>query len=338
MWALFSFEILESIEGEFDLKKIILVLASLTLVACSNENSQPDEPKAKKVAVESQGHDYNYDVVTSATTTTFGTHPEAKYTKEEKEARMFWSVQPPTGLIKGHYYKNESEFDGGNRGILELVTDDDGKLIHVEFNEMASANYYEPKYANASKRLSDYAFFQASNTRTDDTLVTWVNGITFLEGQMLAENRLDGNFETVKGSSTSARNGMMPLAAEMKDWVKKPFGFYYYGIAEPLGNGLTARLQVVTEDGKLVSVKYDEIFADQKQEITDPNLQAFYRQSKYFSLDYGKETANSFVKFADGIEKQVLKTQDLLDVPKQDTESFRNYEKLAQKIHVEMGK
>ncbi|MBC1603176.1 hypothetical protein [Paenilisteria rocourtiae] len=318
------------------MKKIMLILTSLTLVACSNENSQ--EPKAKKVSVESQGHNYNYDVVTSATTTTFGTHPEAKFTPAEKEARMFWSVQPPIGIIQGHYYKNERDFDGGNHGILELVTDNDGKLIHVEFNELAASNYYEPKYANASKRLSDYAFFQAENTRTDDTLVTWVNGVTFLEGQMLAENRLDGNFKTVKGSSTSARNGMMPLAEEMKEWVKKPFGFYYYGIAEPLGNGLTARLQVVTEEDKIISVKYDEIFADKKQDISDSKLQTFYRQSKYYSLDYGKETANAFVKFADGIEKQVLKTQNLLNIPKQDSEDFHNYEKLARKLQAEINK
>lgn len=327
-------------KGETDLKKLIcIVFSSLLLAACSNENSHLEtatEPKAKKITVQTKAHEYNYDVVTSATTTTFGTNPEPKWTPEQKEAKMFWSVQPPTGIIKGNYYKNERQFDGGNKGILELVTDDNGKLIHVEFNELASATYYESKYANASKRLSDYAFFQATNARTDDTLVTWVNGITFLEGQMLAENRLDGNFQTVKGSSTSARNGMMPLAAEMKDWVKKPFGFYYYGIAEPLGNGLTARLQVVTENEEIISAKYDEIFADQKVEITDSALQSLYRQSKYYSLDYETMTGDDFVAFADGLEKHVLQSQDLLDIPKQDLASFRNYEKVATKLSAEI--
>ncbi|MBC2021047.1 hypothetical protein HCA81_08295 [Listeria booriae] len=322
------------------MKKLILGLfAALVLVGCSNENSKAEpanEPKAKKKVVQEDGHDYQYDVVTSATTSTFGTKPDAKLTPEQKEKQMFWSVQPPIGVVKGHYYKNESLFDGGNKGILELVTDDDGKLIHVEFNEFASENYYESKYANASKRLSDYAFFQATNTRTDDTLVTWVNGITFLEGQMLQENRLDGNFETVKGSSNSARNGMMPLAAAMKDWVKKPFGFYYYGIAEPLGNGSTARLQVVTKDGKMTQVAYDEIFADRKTDITDTSLQNFYRQSKYYSLDYERETGDHFVETVDKITNQALKSQDLLRVEKQDSETYTNYMRLAEKLQTEM--
>lgn len=322
------------------MKRLILGLfAALVLVGCSNENSKAEpanEPKAKKAIVQKDGHDYQYDVVTSATTSTFGTNPDAKLTPEQKEKQMYWSVQPPIGIVKGHYYKNEGLFDGGNKGILELVTNDNGKLIHVEFNEFASENYYEPKYANASKRLSDYAFFQATNTRTDDTLVTWVNGITFLEDQMLQENRLDGNFETVKGSSNSARNGMMPLAAAMKDWVKKPFGFYYYGIAEPLGNGITARLQVVTKDGKMTQVAYDEIFADTKADIADASLQNFYRQSKYYSLDYERETGDHFVETVDKITHNALKSQDLLHIEKQDSETYKNYIHLAEKLQTEM--
>ena len=39
-----------------------------------------------------------------ATQTTFGTTPPAKYTPEEKE-KMFWSNQPPLGLMTGNYYK-----------------------------------------------------------------------------------------------------------------------------------------------------------------------------------------------------------------------------------------
>lgn len=166
--------------------------------------------------------------------------------------------------------------------------------------------------------------------------MTWVNGITFLEDQMLQENRLDGNFETVKGSSNSARNGMMPLAAAMKDWVKKPLGFYYYGIAEPLGNGITARLQVVTKDGKMTQVAYDEIFADTKADIADASLQNFYRQSKYYSLDYERETGDHFVETVDKITHNALKSQDLLHIEKQDSEAYKNYIHLAEKLQTEM--
>lgn len=54
--------------------------------------------------------------------------------------------------------------------------------------------YYDTRYSGVNKRLSDYPEFQASNTRTDDTLVTVVNGITYVEKQMRDENRVTGNF------------------------------------------------------------------------------------------------------------------------------------------------
>jgi hypothetical protein len=145
--------------------------------------------------------DYNYDVVTGATRTTFGSNPNPLYTYEEKLKKMFWSNQPPLGLMKGNYFTNMGYFDVGNKGIVEIITDDTQKIIHVEFNEYVQKNYYASKYAGANKRLSDYAFFQAQNPRTDTTLVTVVNGITFVERQMREENRVTGNFETVKGSS-----------------------------------------------------------------------------------------------------------------------------------------
>ncbi len=44
-------------------------------------------------------------------------------------------------------------------------------------------------------------------------------------------------FATVRGSSTSAREGLMPLAAEMDTWLKEPSKETYIGYAEDLGNG-----------------------------------------------------------------------------------------------------
>lgn len=257
-------------------------------------------------------------------------------TYEEKLDKMFWSTQPPLGLIEGNYYRNERRFDGDYRGIVEVVTDDDSKILHVEFNEFASENYYEPKYAGKSKRLSDYAFFQAQNTRTDETLVTVVNGITFLEKQMREENRVDGAFETVKGSSTSARNGFMPIAAEMADWIRTPYKSYYYGYAEDFGNGIVGRLQVTTEDGKIDTVRYDEYFADKKESISEEKLQPLYRQSKYYSLDYQKISGDNFVAFSDQLGEEIIKSQNFeqLDESLMQHPSYENYQKIAKNIQL----
>ena len=55
--------------------------------------------------------------------------------------RLFWTVQPPMGLVKGDYYRAENWFaphfpgDKGYHGILEVVRRD-GTLQMVEFNEI----------------------------------------------------------------------------------------------------------------------------------------------------------------------------------------------------------
>ena len=82
---------------------------------------------------------------------------------------------------------------------------------------------------------------------------------------MRDENRVTGNFYTVRGSSTSAREGLMPLAAEMDTWLKEPSKETYIGYAEDLGNGLIARLQVITEEQKIKHVSYDEYFSDEQE-------------------------------------------------------------------------
>ena len=134
-------------------------------------------------------HEYTYEVVTEYTNDILG-QPPAKYTPEEK-GKMFWSNQPPLGLMTGNYYKNEGVFTGGNYGIVEIITEPETqRILNVEFTEFASDPYYDTRYSGVNKRLSDYPEFQTSNTRTDDTLVTVVNGITYVEKQMRDENRV----------------------------------------------------------------------------------------------------------------------------------------------------
>lgn len=302
----------------------------------NNESSEAgEEPKNQLLVFDP--HEYQYDVVTGATQTTFGTTPPPLYSKEEKKAKMFWSNQPPLGLLEGNYYKNEGIFTGGNYGIVEIVTNEaDNKILNVEFNEFASDSYYEPKYSGLNKRLSDYAFFQAANTRTDITLVTVVNGITYLEKQMRDENRVTGDFYTVQGSSTSARAGFMPLAAELDSEIRKPSNQKYHGYAEKLENGLIARLQVVTEGEKIVDVSYDEYFADTEEEMTDPALKPFYRQSKYYSEEYNQQTNNQFINFADQLTKEINEKQSLEITNDQlkENPSFEVFQNLAEKINL----
>lgn len=278
---------------------------------------------------------YNYEVVTGATQTTFGSNPKPQYTYDEKLKKMFWSNQPPLGLIEGNYFTNEGYFDVGNKGIVEIVTDDTNKIITVEFNEYGAENYYASKYAGANKRLSDYAFFQAQNPRTDTTLVTVVNGITFVEKQMREENRVEGNFETVKGSSTTARQGLMAIAAELKDAIKQPSKTKYIGYAEDFGDGLIGRLQLTVTDGKIDTARYDEYFADQSEKIASDQLKKYYRQSKYFSLDYNEETNNDFVKFADELTNTIVAQQSLTVENSELTKhpSFASYQKVITHIN-----
>ncbi|MEI5995087.1 hypothetical protein [Candidatus Enterococcus mansonii] len=304
----------------------------------SSETVSSNETEKEKAVndLDFETTSYNYDVVTGATQTTFGSNPKPLYTYEEKLKKMFWSNQPPLGLMEGNYYTNEGYFDVGNKGIVEIITDDTTKIINVEFNEYGAENYYESKYSGVNKRLSDYAFFQAQNPRTDPTLVTVVNGITFVEKQMREENRVEGNFKTVKGSSTSAREGLMTIAAELSDEIRQPSKTKYIGYAEDFGNGLIGRLQLTMTEGKIDTVRYDEYFSDQPEKITATHLKQYYRQSKYFSLSYNKATNNDFVNFSDTLTKEIIEKQALAFENKELTKhpSFASYQTLIKHIKI----
>ncbi|EOH92879.1 hypothetical protein UAW_02920 [Enterococcus haemoperoxidus ATCC BAA-382] len=310
--------------------KEALFIPSSSEVDASSEEGK--EKSANDLSFENTS--YNYDVVTGATQTTFGSNPKPLYSYEEKLKKMFWSNQPPLGLMEGNYYTNEGYFDVGNKGIVEIITDDTSKIINVEFNEYAAENYYASNYSGANKRLSDYAFFQAQNPRTDTTLVTVVNGITFVEKQMREENRIEGNFETVKGSSTTARQGLMAIASELKDQIRQPSKTKYIGYAEDFGDGLIGRLQLTVTDGKIDSARYDEYFADQPEKIAVDQLKQYYRQSKYFSLTYNEQTNKDFVIFSDTLTKEIIDKQKLTIENTELTKhpSYASYQKLVEHI------
>ena len=231
--------------------------------------------------------------------------------------RLSWTVQPPKGLVKGSYFREEARFsscfpgDPGHLGILEVV-EQNGQLVMVQFNEQCSPTYYMRHFQNVDKRLSDYGFFQASKERTASTGVVLVNGITAMEQQMVEKNCLTGDFDLVAGASNSIKRSMLPLAQKIAARLGKPSGQHYYGLSKELEPGVTGRLQLVAQNGRLIHFSYDEIFADNPEDIEDPELKPYYRQSKYHCPDYISTSGAGFNSLADLLAQSVLKYQDLL--------------------------
>lgn len=264
--------------------------------------------------------------------------------------RLFWTVQPPPGLVKGQYYREEMRFaanfpqDLGHLGILEVITEDK-KLRLVQFNEQCSPSYYIPRFQNHDKRYSDYGFFQASKERTAVSGVVLVNGITDLEQQMQEENRLTGSFDLLAGASNSLKRAMLPLAQKIAERIDQPSGQYYYGFAMSLEQGVSGRLQVVIEGERIVRFFYDEIFADRPEEIADPELKPYYRQSKYHCPDYISTSGAGFNVLSDLLRDAVLEQQTLLHLQGLpfDSEEYRapdwdRYMKLAEVVDAEIKK
>ncbi|MDO4340810.1 MAG: FMN-binding protein [Eubacteriales bacterium] len=262
--------------------------------------------------------------------------------------RLSWSVQPPRGLVKGNYYREEARFsscfngDLGHLGILEAVTDGD-RIVMVEFNEQCSPTYYIRRFQNADKRLSDYGFFQASKERTATTGVVLVNGITSVEAQMVSQNRLTGEFDLVAGASNSIRRSMLPLAEKIAERLDQPSGQLYYGLSKELEPGVTGRLQLVIENSRIIRFFYDEIFADSPEEIENPELKPYYRQSKYHCPEYISTSGAGFNSLSDLLSQSVLTHQELLglkDLPYTEDENrapeWDRYLLLANEIQKEM--
>ena len=259
-----------------------------------------------------------------------------------------WTVQPKEGVVKGDYYKIEERFRQGHLGTLEVVKNN-GKLVHVEFNELTRPNYYNRFYQNVSKRLSPYNF-----SMTEKSGVAWIEGVLVAENQMIKEQRLTGTFDMVAGASNSIQQSMVPLAEKLNSQMDKKSNSKYYSVSENFGNGLTGVLKVIVEKGKIVECRYDEIFADSKDEIKDKNLKEFYRQSKYWSIMYDEPSRIGFNVQMDALNDKVVKTQNLLDLTdlpateksgnyKQSgftrrNTAWDNYLKLAEKMKNELEK
>lgn len=287
-------------------------------------------------AVVINGHVFSYDVMSGATvlpSRVVGKGAEPM-DAAEKERRMFWSVQPPRGIVRGEYYFENYSF-GGKNGLYSALIDlviDKGRIVHIEMDEVTPPEYYSELWRAQRKRTSGYAFFQSTKPRTDRTLVTVVNGLTFLEWQILKANSLNIDFDTVYGSSNSARDGFIPGVKELLEKLKEPSNRYYIGIADPGEDGITPRLELIFEGKKIVEARYNEIFADTREAIREEDLKKYYRQSKRDSVYYREDTKGRFNSFADRLTTAILDKQSLDVSVDPDTPEAANYARLAGKV------
>ncbi|MGL4736201.1 MAG: hypothetical protein ACRCW2_01990 [Cellulosilyticaceae bacterium] len=219
-----------------------------------------------------------------------------------------WDAQPQLGIIKGDYYKIEERFRQGHLGIFEVVKNGD-QIVKVEFNELTRPNYYKKFYQDVPKRYSEYNFDMGAAKGA-----AWIQSVVLVEKQMVEEQRITGEFDVVSGASNSIYQAMIPLAEQIGEELTAPSNQKFYSIAEELGDGLTGQLKVIVEEGKIISCRYDEIFANSPDDITDPKLKQHYRQSKYESVIYHEPSRIGFNIQMDALNEKVVASQDLLDL------------------------
>lgn len=263
-----------------------------------------------------------------------------------EEFSLEWDAQPQLGLIKGDYYKIEERFRQGHLGTLEVVQNE-GKLVEVEFNELTRPNYYKRYYQNVPKRNSEYNFDMGASKGA-----AWIQAVVSVEQQMLDNQSLTGDFDIVSGASNSIEQAMLPLAEKINATLGNPTGMKYYAIAEELGGGLTGKLKVIVQDGKIIECRYDEIFANSPEDIEDPKNKQYYRVSKYESIEYHEPSRIGFNVQMDALNDKVIETQDMFDLTglpateatgdykssgyTERNTAWDNYLKLAEKLNAEM--
>lgn len=312
-------------------KALLTLLLSTTLLvtACGNDSKNEDSKNSEKSGVKTEenigkeeyewnDHKYVVDAVSGATVEAPSDNEKTTMDEAEKEAKMHWSGRPKVGSVKGDYYHNEVVFNEGYTAVVDVVTAND-KIELVEFDEVGPGDYYDGDWAGMNKRLSGYGFFQASKGRTDKTLVSIINTMTFLENQMIEENRLDGTFKTAKGSSNSANEGFIPAVNELAETIKTPSQETYYAITKDFGDGLFGRMTVITDKDSqsIIDFRYDEYFADTREDIKDESLKKYFRQSKFYSKDYSAESGEDFRTQVTDYKNNVIKEKTLdVDVSK----------------------
>lgn len=338
------------------MKKSILLLLTggMILTGCSqkeNKEAEEKETVEKSLGIQEDGtysftrnnHDYNFEVVSGEDDVISGATAPKKddvgdpkygetFTGEEKEKRMHWSGRPYKDVVVGDYYRSELDFDGGYIASAEVIVKED-TIQYVLLDEKAPGDYYASDWGGKTKRLSGYAGFQAASERTDATLVTLVNSMQIIEDQAVNENRLSGSFYSVKGATNSVNQGFLPLLDSMSEDIKTPSKFTYYGVSKDLGNGLFGQLVIIKdkESNEIVEARYDEFFADSKDDIKDDNLKDFYRQSKLASPSY-LEYDSQFSVDTETLISKILSEQSI-DVNVDNENLNTNYQSLVTEMN-----
>lgn len=252
---------------------------------------------------------------------------------EDNEDQLIeWTVQPPyDGFIKGDYYFADMHYsprwrDPGHYGKLEVVIDDNGTIVFVEFNENTMNNYYVRHFQGLSKRRTEFQFFQDFHDKRRSVAYNRVlaNGMKHVEDQILEAQTLDKDFDLLTGASFSMKH-LITLKDKVLDQINDSdrASSRYYGVVKDFGYGLKGWLQVVVEEGRITRCFYDEIFADRTDEIVYDDLKQFYRQSKYESSTYEDPFPTgwdrhawlvSFKDLSDQLNERVVETQDLFAI------------------------
>ena len=257
--------------------------------------------------------------------------------------KLKWSIQPQLGMVIGDYYYQEARFRQGHMGSMLVVVDSANPkdVILAEFNENGRPNYYTRLYQDVPKRMSEYNFSMGKkkgtawvqSALTMEKLMVEQDKLTFelnpdydpkLRNKLKQANRLKyADIDVVAGASNSIQQSMIPLTAKIYaqingDGTQEKF----YQNAEKLldskgkWTGITAvlRLVVDTKTKAITTAYYDEIFADEKTQISDASLKTFYRQSKYASIHYVEPARIGFNVMFDALNVHLQAGGSLFDI------------------------
>lgn len=227
-----------------------------------------------------------------------------------KNRDSYWSALPEEGITSGDYYRVEKTSDTGKSASLEVVVED-SKIIKVEYNEVGGRESSKRYNQGLSKRLSEYNF---NMMKDGDEGVSWAEVILDIENQMVEKQSLTEDFDMIAGCTHSVELSMLPLAREMERKIKGSSSLRYHELTKNLGGGLYGNLRLILQDNKIISCRYDELFAPKKNDIVYKDLKKFYRQSKYNSTEYGDPSGIGFNLQMDELNKRVVSTQNLLDI------------------------
>ena len=95
---------------------------------------------------------------------------------------------------------------------------------------------------------------------------------------MQEKQSLSGEFDRVARASGSVKK-LLTFAAKLDKELDEPSSKKLYSYSEDYGYGLTGWLKVVVENGRIRSCRFDEIFADNEEDIVHPELKRNSAQS-----------------------------------------------------------